>query len=297
MKRLPPLPRWALRAALEAAGAPPRRRHGQHFLVDDNLLAALVREAEVGPEDVVLEVGPGPGLLTRHLLATGARVRAVEIDARVEGAARRLVEAELQPRLHWTSADALDGPQRLSRPLLDLLPGSTRVVSNLPYNVAAPLIALLLAEGSAPDHLMVMVQAEMAQRLLAGPGSRNYGGLSVSCALLAEGRVTRRVPPEAFWPVPKVASAIISLHRRPDRPAADEMRALHDFLARAFHARRKTLCNSVGERSGLPAGQVAQLLELDEIFQKLRAEAFSPLQFRALARTWAAHAPGERHRP
>lgn len=257
----------------------------------------MVREAEVGPADVVLEIGPGPGLLTRHLLATGARVRAVEIDVRVEAAARRLVEVGLQGRLEWTTADALDGPQRLSRAVLELLPGCTRVVANLPYNVAAPLIALLLAEATAPDHLMVMLQAEMAQRLLAGPGSRNYGGLSVICALLAEGRMTRRVPPEAFWPVPKVASAILSLHRRPDRPASHELAELQDFLGRAFHARRKTLCNSVGERSSVPSARVAQILGLDEFFQKLRAEAFSPLQFRALARTWAAYAPGERHRP
>lgn len=297
MRELPALPLRTLRAALEGAGAPPRRRHGQHFLLDDNLLAAMVRDAEVGPQDVVLEIGPGPGLLTRHLLATGARVRAVEIDVRVEQAARRLVEADLQERLSWTAGDALDGPQRLSPALRAQVPGCTRVVANLPYNVSAPLIILLLSEPAAPDRLVVMVQAEMGQRLLARPGSRNYGGLSVACALLTEGRVTRKVPPEAFWPVPKVASVVLDLRRRPDRPSPDELAALHAFLGLAFHARRKTLCNSVAERSGLPAAEVARVLRLPENLQKARAEAFSPLQFRALAHEWAANAPGERHRP
>jgi 16S rRNA (adenine1518-N6/adenine1519-N6)-dimethyltransferase len=297
MSDLPAIPLWALRAALEASGAPPRRRHGQHFLQDANLLAAMVRDAGVGPEDVVLEIGPGPGLLTRHLLATGARVRAVEIDVRVEAAARRLIEGQLQERLEWTDADALDGPGRLSAALRARLPGCTRMVANLPYNVAAPLIVLLLEEPEAPDHLVVMIQAEMGQRILAAPGSRNYGGLSVVCALLAEGRIARRVPPEAFWPAPKVASVILDLHRRPDRPAPAELAGLQRFVGLAFHARRKTLCNSVAEQAGLASAEVASALGLQENLQKGRAEAFSPLQFRAMAQLWAAYAPGERHRP
>ncbi len=278
-----------LRGAVLAAGAPPRKRHGQHFLQDANLLAALVRDAGVGPGDVVLEIGPGPGLLTRHLLAAGARVRAVEIDVRLRAAAERLIEPALQPGLEWAVADALAGPQALSPELVARLPGCTRVVSNLPYNVAAPLIVLLLEEPHAPDRMLVMVQAEMARRLLADPGSRDYGSLSVVGQLCAEGRVVRRVPPEAFWPVPRVASAVVELRRRPDRPGPGALAALHAFLALAFHARRKTLPNSVAQAAGLPVEGVMARLGLPEPQRRSRAEAFAPAELLHLALTWAAN--------
>jgi 16S rRNA (adenine1518-N6/adenine1519-N6)-dimethyltransferase len=286
-----------LRAAVLAAGAPPRKRHGQHFLQDANLLAALVRDADVGPRDVVLEIGPGPGLLTRHLLATGARVRAVEIDERIRAAAERLIEPALRPGLTWVGADALAGSQALSPELLALLPGCTRVVSNLPYNVAAPLIVLLLEEPRAPDRLLFMIQAEMGRRLLAGPGSRDYGSLSVVTGLCAEGRVVRRVPPEAFWPVPRVASVVIELRRRAARPPLQALLALHAFLSLAFQARRKTLSNSVAQAAGLPVDQVCNRLGLPENLRRSRAEAFSPVQLLQLALAWACNASGEHQRP
>ena len=294
---LPPIPLARLRAAVESAGAPPRKRHGQHYLQDANLLAAIVRDAEVGPRDVVLEIGPGPGLLTRHLLAAGAEVRAVEIDARVRVAADQLVEAELRPRLRWTEADALDGPQALSAPLRALLPGCTCVVSNLPYNIAAPLIVLLLEEPAAPDRLVCLIQAEMGARLLAPSGGRDYGSLSVVRELCATGRVLRRVPPGAFWPVPRVDSVVVELRRRPDRPAAADLLALHAFLALAFHARRKTLPNSVAGASGVPVAEVCRRLALPENLEKRRAEALPPVQLLALAQNWASNAPGERNSP
>lgn len=297
MSALPPIPLAVLRAAVLAAGAPPRKRHGQHFLQDANLLAALVRDARIGPQDVVLEIGPGPGLLTRHLLAAGARVRAVEIDRRIHAAAERLIEAELRPGLHWVEADALAGSQALSPELLGLLPGCTSVVSNLPYNVAAPLIVLLLQEPSAPDRLLFMIQAEMGQRLLAGPGHRDYGSLSVVTSLCAEGRVLRRVPPEAFWPVPRVASVVIELRRRASRPPSEALAALHAFLGLAFQARRKTLANSVAQAALLPVGQVCERLGLPEKLRQSRAEAFSPVQLLHLALGWAGIASGGRNRP
>jgi 16S rRNA (adenine1518-N6/adenine1519-N6)-dimethyltransferase len=293
---LPPIPLATLRAAVEGAGAPPRRRHGQHFLQDANLLGAIVRDAGVAASDVVLEIGPGPGLLTRHLLATGAAVRAVEIDPRVRTAAERLVEAPLWERLRWVEGDALDGPRALSAVLRGQLEGCTRVVSNLPYNVAAPLIVLLLEEPASPEHLVLLIQAEMAERLLAEPGGRDYGGLSVVRALCADARVLRRVPPSAFWPPPKVDSVVIELRRRADRPSAEALGELQTFLGLAFQARRKTLPNSVSQASGVPVAEVCRRLGLEEKVRKLRAEAFSPVQFAALARDWASYAESGRKR-
>ena len=296
MSTLPAIPLATLRAVVEGAGAPPRRRHGQHYLQDANLLAAIVRDAGVAPGDVVLEIGPGPGLLTRHLLAAGAEVRAVEIDPRLKSVAERLIEAPLWPALRWVEGDALEGPRALSPRLREQLPGCTHVVSNLPYNVAAPLIVLLLEEPAAPDQMVVMIQAEMGERLLAAPGGRDYGNLSVVLGLCAEARVLRRVPPAAFWPQPNVDSVVIELRRQVDRPAAEALRELHEFLGLAFQARRKTLPNSVAQASGVPVAEVCHRLGLDEKVRKLRAEAFSPVQFAALAHTWASYASSGRKR-
>ena len=279
-----------LRAALEAAGAPPRKRHGQHFLVDNNLLALVAREGGAGPGDTVLEIGPGPGLLTRHLLAGGARVVAVEIDPRARAAAEALIEPELWPALEWVEADALDGPRALSGAVRERLPRCTHLVGNLPYNVSVPLLLNLLTEEAGPRRLVATVQLEVAERLLAGPGGRDYGPTSVLAALCAERRLVRRIGPQAFWPRPRVDSAVVALDRRVRRPQTLALAALQAFMPLAFHARRKRLSNSVALATGRPAGEVARLLGLGENLERWRAEAFPPLQLCALAHRWAAHA-------
>jgi 16S rRNA (adenine1518-N6/adenine1519-N6)-dimethyltransferase len=291
-----PIPLSRLRAALEAADVRPRRRHGQHFMIDPNLLASVAAAGGAGPGDTVLEVGPGPGLLTRHLLAGGARVLAVEIDPRMIRVARQLVEPEAWERLTWLEADALDGPRALSGPLARVLPGCTRMVSNLPYNIASPLVANILAQPSPPARLVLTVQHEAADRLFGAPGTRDYGPLAVLVALCARGRLLRAIPPPAFWPRPRVESALIELLMRPDRPQADALQALATFLPAAFHNRRKTLLNSVSEALDLPAGRVAEGLGLARNSEKWRAEAFEPVQLCELALRWAACATSGRNR-
>ncbi len=280
-----------LRAALESAGAPPRRRHGQHFLHDGSLLAAIVRDGEVTAADTVLEIGPGPGLLTRELLATGARVVAVEIDPRIRQVAYTLIEPELQRRLDWVESDALSGTRELSPGLRAVLPRCTRLVANLPYNIAAPLVVNLLREPTAPGQMAVMVQREVGERLLAGPGGRDYGSLSVITGLLASGKTLRRVPPGAFWPPPRVQSVVIGLTRRGDLPSEPALQDLERFLAGAFHSRRKILLNSLAAHFGCTATEVARRLGLDENLEKRRAEVFAPVQLQALAHAWASTAP------
>jgi len=290
-----------LRSLLEAAGAPPRRRHGQHFLLDDNLLGAIVREAGVGPQSTVLEIGPGPGLLTRHLLARGARVIAVEIDPRVEAVARQLIDGDAQARLEWHCGDALAGTRRFSDLVNEALPRCTHSVSNLPYNVAAPLLAGLLVAERGPAVIAGLVQAEQAARFLAGPGTRDYGPLAVLAGLCSTARAGRRVPPEAFWPRPRVDSVVLQLERRADRPDPESLAALADFLPRAFRSRRKRLFSSLASGpEGVPVGWAERLQAEGQDLQKLqkiRAEALTPVELLALARTWASHAQGERHRP
>ncbi len=293
-----------LRAALAAHGAAPRKRHGQHFLVDDNLLAAVVRDGEVRPDDVVLEVGPGPGLLTRHLLAAAARVVAVEIDEKMAAVAGDLIEPELAERLEWTCADALAGTRAFSPAMHAAWPRCTTMVANLPYNIAAPLLANgLLKPGPGPRAMTVMIQREVAERLTARPGTREWGPLSVITSLSSVARVIRRVPAGAFWPPPRVESAVLGLSRKgeeTERLMADVpggAAAFQSFLAGAFHSRRKTLVNSLAESANLSSSAVLARLGVEEIPGRPRAEALDELELYVLARRWAQTAPGERIRP
>jgi len=256
-----------------------------------------VRDAGIVPGDTVLEVGPGPGLLTRHLLAAGARVRAVEIDPGMQRVAAELVEEPLGDRLTWVEADAMGGGRRLSPDLLKLLPGCCSLVANLPYGVAAPLTGSLVVEPTAPDHWVVMIQKEMADRMVADTGGRDYGPLAVLMRLTAEVKVLRKVPPQAFWPRPKVDSVVVRVDRRSHRPSPEELAALQAFLAAAFHARRKMLVNSLSEAWQETPGSILSSIKLESSQKKWRAEAFDPVQLCELARHWAQSALGERYRP
>lgn len=294
---LPPIGRSRLKAALAAHGAAPRKRHGQHFLLDECVLAAMVAAAGVGPGDRVLEVGPGPGLLTRHLLAAGAEVFAVEIDPLMAPVARELIEPELAGRLTWRQQDALAGSRRLGPAMEEGLSTCSSLVANLPYSISAPLIALIAAHARPPARQVVTVQREMAARLAAGPGEPDYGTLSVRMGLAARVRRLRRVPAGAFWPAPKVQSEVVEIVPRAGRLPPEALLVVERFVAAAFHNRRKTLVNSVAEATGVSPDRVLAALQIPEKRQKLRAEAMSALELADLARTWADSALGERHRP
>ena len=282
-----------LQAALAAAGAAPRKRHGQHFLWRDEHLAPIVARAGVGPDDTVLEVGPGPGLLTRHLLATGARVIAVEIDPAMRRVADQLLEGG---DLEWIETDVLDGTRRLSAPTAERIGECTHLVANLPYNVSAPLIALVLAADPGPSTLVVTVQREVGDRLLSGPGTADYGPLSVQVALRARGEMVRPLAPGCFWPAPRVQSAVVALERV-ETGAMTIPEGFDAFLAGCFHNRRKTLANSLSTATGLDVATVIARLGLDKNQEKVRAEALSRVGLCALATRWADHALGGRLRP
>ncbi len=294
---LPPVSLARLRGALDAAGAPPRKRHGQHYLLDDNLLALITREARIGPADTVLEIGPGPGLLTRHLLAAAGSVVAIEIDGKVRLAAQELIEPELARRLRWLEGDALAGSRTLAPDVAAVLPRCSRVVSNLPYNVGAQLVMLLLTHPCCPERLVFLLQREVGERLLALAGCRDYGPLAILTSLCSRPRLVRRIAGSAFWPRPRVESVLVALDRLVVRPEATQLQELERFLPAAFHNRRKTLVNSLAGASGLTAGEVGARLGGLEKVEKGRAEAFVPVQLLDLAHCWAATAPGEPNRP
>lgn len=265
-------------------------RLGQNFLADPNLLDAILRDAELGPDDVVLEVGAGEGVLTERLASPrfrrslspdsgdkeqrnglgGGFVHAVEIDRGLEGALAG-VAALPNVELHWGDAMKLD--------LGALRPSPTAMVANLPYAIATPLLLRTIEELPGLRRWTVMVQREIADRLRAAPGCRTYGSPSVQVQLACEARLLRKVDPAVFRPRPRVESAILGLRRI--GPGADA--ATRDLIRAAFAHRRKSLARSLDlSHPGYLAPTRAALLSLG-LPEDARAEQLTPSQFQALA--------------
>lgn len=268
-----------LRATAVRLGIDPRRSLGQNFVVDPNTITRIVRAAGVGPADTVVEVGPGLGSLTLGLLPVVAGVVAVEIDQRLADALPRTV-ADRAPgfadRLTVLAADALR--------VTDLPgPAPTALVANLPYNVAVPVLLSLLGRFDSITRALVLVQAEVADRLAAPPGSRTYGIPSVKAAWFGPTARVGAVGPRVFWPVPHVESGLVLLTRR-ERPADDPPREqVFALVDAAFAQRRKTLRAALAAHYGsAPAAESA--LRSAGIDPGLRAERLGVEQFTALAR-------------
>jgi 16S rRNA (adenine1518-N6/adenine1519-N6)-dimethyltransferase len=246
-------------------------RLGQNFLADPNLLDAIVRDAALSADDVVLEIGAGEGVLTGRLAAAAAHVHAIEVDCRLQPvlapfAARPGVD------LHWGDAMRLD--------LAALAPPPTAVVANLPYAIATPLLLRTIEELPSLRRWTVMVQREIADRLRAAPGSRVYGSPSVLVQLACEVRLLRTVDPAVFRPRPRVASAVLGMRRT--GPGADP--PTRDLVRAAFAHRRKPLARSVEHvHPGSLAATRRALAELG-IPENARAEQLTPGDFQALAR-------------
>ena len=246
-------------------------RLGQNFLADPNLLDAIVRESETKPDDVVLEVGAGEGVLTERLAAVAAHVHSVEID-RGLGEALAVVAARENVTLHW--GDAMKADFRTFDP------APTVMVANLPYSVATPVI--MRTEEALPGlrRWTVMVQREIADRLRAEPGSRTYGAPTAILGQSARVSMLRPVPAEVFRPRPRVASAVLRIERT--RPPADaETRAL---IRDAFAHRRKSLARSLEIARPGRLGAVREALEEMGRAPDARAESLSPEEFGELAR-------------
>lgn len=220
---------------LEQLGVRPRRGLGQHFLVDGGVLARQLAAARLGPEDTVLEVGAGLGTLTVELAGRAGHVVAYEADAGLATA----IEPELPANVRLLAADALEAEW----------PPFTRFVANVPYGISSPLLFKLLDRDFGLA--VVLLQREFADRLAARPRTKDYGRLTVACARVAAAEVLEVVPPSAFWPPPKVESALVRLTPREGFRVAD--RAVFDELLRTvFSQRRKMLRNSLaGARARL----------------------------------------------
>ncbi|MEN3357697.1 MAG: rRNA (adenine1518-N6/adenine1519-N6)-dimethyltransferase [Mycobacteriales bacterium] len=269
-----------IRALAGALGLRPTKSLGQNFLHDPNTVRRIVRTAGLSTADVVVEVGPGLGSLTLGLLAAAARVIAIEVDPVLAAALPSTVDGRvpaLADRLTVLTADAL-----AVRELPD--PQPTALVANLPYNVAVPVLLHLLAELSTVHSGLVMVQAEVAERLAAPPGSKVYGVPSVKAAWYAEVRRAGPVPRAVFWPVPNVDSGLVTFTRRPPPPlpAGVGRAGVFAVVDAAFGQRRKMLRSALAGWAGSPARAEA-VLRAAGVDPGLRGEALDVTAFTRIA--------------
>ncbi len=264
---LGPLP--PLREALAEHGLEARKSFGQHFLLDLNVTAKIVRLAALPESARVIEVGPGPGGLTRALLDAGARVTAIEKDARFLPLLQDLAEAA-EGRLDIVHADALDADEAA---IADGEPA--HVVANLPYNVGTALLLKWLTGPFRPASMTLMFQKEVAMRIVAAPDSDAYGRLSVIAGATSIAQIVMDLPARAFTPPPKVASAVVHITPRADAPAPALLDALERVTGAAFGQRRKMLRSSLkplgGEAlcaaAGIDASRRAETLSVDEFLR------------------------------
>lgn len=273
---------------LRRSGVRPERGYGQNFLIDPNILDVIERLAGLTADDVVLEVGPGLGVLTERLLDRCRLVHCLEIDRRLAG----LLEVEFGSRpgfdLHMVDAMAMDFGA--------LKPPPTRFVANLPYNVAVPLIIKSLEELPVLKLWCLMLQKEIADRLFARTGAANYGAVSVMLRLLCEKQSQRPVSGTVFHPRPRVNSSLLVFSRRQRPVAIEPFPAVKSFVYAAFSHRRKTLVNSMAdaEAAQLPAPlaslapaerkrRLVALLAETGLPANIRPQNVEPEQYEALA--------------
>ncbi|HUS45634.1 MAG TPA: 16S rRNA (adenine(1518)-N(6)/adenine(1519)-N(6))-dimethyltransferase RsmA [Phycisphaerae bacterium] len=284
-----------IKAMLAGAGIRPDRRLGQHFLVDGNLMRLLVEEAGLGPRDTVIEVGAGIGNLTRLLLERAGWVVAIEIDpALVDIAREHLADAT---NFDLLRTDALKDKHHVSPALVERalvrqasVGGALKLVSNLPYAAATPLIAELLLAGPVPARLVFTVQEEVARRLAAAPGTRDYGHVSVVAQALGKVEVLRRLAPSVFWPRPRVTSAMVRIV-----PSAEQRRCIADatvfrgILEGLFAHRRKRAARSLAlaDPAGASPREWAARLEAAGLDPKARGETYSVEEIIRLANVLA----------
>lgn len=278
----------ATRRILQQYGLNLKKSLGQNFLTDQNVLGRIVDAVEIEENDGVLEIGPGIGALTQQLAGRAKKVLALEID-------RRLVEVLShlfadQPHVRVVNQDVLEAD--LSALVEAWLGDVSRihVAANLPYYITTPILLKLIASGIQFEHIVVMIQKEVAERIAAAPGKKDYGSLSVAVQYHCHAQLVADVPNTVFVPMPKVGSAVLRLTRRSEPPVKVRDESFFFEVVRAcFMQRRKTLLNNLsarfaGERQHLPA-----LLQSCSIDPVRRAETLSLPEFAALANALYVH--------
>lgn len=257
------------------------KKLGQNFLIDPNIVKGIVEAAELSEKDRVLEVGPGIGTLTQGLAESGASVVAVELDKRLLPVLETTLEGYDNVRVVNGDILKVDIMAEVDAP-------EFKCCANLPYYITTPIIFALLEKKMPMERLVVMVQKEVAERMVAKPGGKDYGALSVSIQYYTEPEICFIVPPESFIPAPAVDSAVICCKRRKEAPVSVKDEALFFRVVKtAFSLRRKMLNNSL-KNMGINNEQVAAWLERAGVDGKRRAETLSLQEFADLANTFEA---------
>ena len=267
----------AVRETAARLGLRPTKQRGQNFVHDANTVRRIVALSGVGGEDVVLEVGPGLGSLTLGLLEVADRVVAVEIDELLAGELPQTVAARMP-----AAADRLDVVTADAMRVTALPHEPTAVVANLPYNVSVPVLLHLLATFAGWRTGLVMVQAEVADRIAAPPGSKVYGVPSVKMAWYARAARVGTVPPTVFWPVPNVESGLVSIVRRDPPPTTATREQVFAVVDAAFAQRRKMLRSALAGLAGSSAA-ASDLLEAAGVDPQARGETLDVVAFARIA--------------
>ncbi|MFT5284405.1 MAG: 16S rRNA (adenine1518-N6/adenine1519-N6)-dimethyltransferase [Planctomycetota bacterium] len=279
----PGRPAWKdVRAILDAEDFHPSRRLGQNFLLDENMVQRIALDTELEAGDFALEIGTGCGFLTSHIAAIGAEIVSVEIDQRLMRVAELLLAGwENVSLIHQ---DVLAGKHQLAPEVLERLPKTRawHAVGNLPYSVASPLMVVLARLAQPPKSMTALVQAEVAERVAAKPGGKQWGPLSARLQIQYKAINLRNVPPQLFWPRPKVESAVLRLTIRPEQPSKERLERFDTLVDCLFQSRRKAalglLAKAIGSRE-LANG----LLDRLGIEPDIRAGSFQPEQLMEMA--------------
>ena len=265
----------AVRRLLRKFDMKPRKGLGQNFLVSEGLLQRIIAAAEIGEEDVVLEIGAGLGALTRGLAQRAGRVIALELDERLIPLLQRVVAP-------YSHVEIVQGDILTIEPA-DLIATPYKVVANLPYYITSAILRHLLEARRKPSLMVVTVQREVAQRLMARPGEMSL--LAVSVQFYGQPRIVARAPPGAFYPSPRVNSTVVRIDLHDQLPTAvDDVGAFFDVVRAGFAQRRKQLRNSLSQGLGLPVKEVVEALHRCGLNEKQRAQELSVEQWARLYR-------------
>ncbi len=281
-------------------GLNPNKRHGQNFLIDLNLIDLLAQSADLDRHDVVLEIGTGTGSLTGRLASQVAHVITVEIDEHLHQLAQE--ELEEFSNITFLHQDALRNKNNFDPRVFDevfrqleLHEGATfKLVANLPYNIATPIISNLLRCPIVPDSMTVTIQKELADRLVAQPNCKDYGALSVWVQSLCDVQIVRVLPPTVFWPRPRVYSAIVHIDHRPDKRAGlADVEFFHTFARRIFFHRRKFLRSVAisAFKNQLDKSEVDSVLNELALGPEARTEQLSVEQLQQLGEAFRQRCP------
>ena len=264
----------------------PKKRLGQHFVVNSKILQRTIESASLGPEDIVVEIGAGLGSLTVPMAQRVKKVYAIEVDPRLAHELRNQLAAN--DSVEVIQADAL---QVDFAPWYEQWQRKMKVVANLPYEISSPMIFRLFQERNYFSLFVLMLQLEVAKRVVARPGTKDYGPLSLWSQLYTRARIAFSVHPQAFYPPPQVESAVVRFEILPQPSVVvEDEKILQQVIRSAFTYRRKTLVNALrlGEFAHLPAEKIREALQSVSISPESRGEALSLEQFRDLSRTLTA---------